>query len=399
MSRIERTCVAFASFACACAAHSATYETVHQFSGGADGAYPDSALAVESPGSLVGTATDGGSFGHGVLYRVTGTTVVALHAFTGAGGDEPHGRPVVDAAGVIYGTARLGGANGLGVVWRFDPATSTYAVLHAFAGGLEGAAPEGGLALDTDGLLYGTTTRGGGTDCAVDGLIGCGTAFKLDPRTNKLTTLHVFHDGSGIYPEWEPLISGASLVVTLSQDSTTAAFGGQGRPASMNKSDGSGYTSHGTDGLGYGYHGGLAPDAKGFVWGVVRSAFPDAGEPDNQGGFLYKMTPTGVIYHTMFIFPGDASAGSWPVGTPVVAANGVVYGAAYSGGRPPAGQGAVYAYDPKKFKFTLLHAFGRPLGDGLNPVAGPVMAPDGSLYGTTDAGGPDGFGTIYRIVP
>jgi uncharacterized repeat protein (TIGR03803 family) len=44
---------------------------------------------------------------------------MSLHDFTGGSdGAEPWGRVTIDANGNLYGTAALGGANNKGVVWE-----------------------------------------------------------------------------------------------------------------------------------------------------------------------------------------------------------------------------------------------------------------------------------------
>lgn len=55
---------------------------------------------------------------------------------------------------------------------------SKFKVLHAFAGGSDGAYPQGGLAFDKAGNLYGVTGQGGtGTGCTYSS--GCGVAYEL----------------------------------------------------------------------------------------------------------------------------------------------------------------------------------------------------------------------------
>jgi uncharacterized repeat protein (TIGR03803 family) len=61
-------------------------------------------------------------------------------------------------------------------------------VLHSFAGGADGSDPMAGL-VAANGLLYGTTNRGGIAEC--DGY-GCGTLFSLDPATGAETVVHTF---------------------------------------------------------------------------------------------------------------------------------------------------------------------------------------------------------------
>ena len=53
-------------------------------------------------------------------------------------------------------------------------------VLHSFQGGAyDGEFPAGGVVFDAQGNLYGATTYGGLTGCAIGG--ECGTAFQLSP--------------------------------------------------------------------------------------------------------------------------------------------------------------------------------------------------------------------------
>src|ERR1700732_3479767 len=55
----------------------------------------------------------------------------------------------------------------------------TYSVVYTFAGP-DGAGPDAGLVLDTQGNLYGTTGNGGGALACSGGVLGdgCGTAFQ-----------------------------------------------------------------------------------------------------------------------------------------------------------------------------------------------------------------------------
>jgi len=65
-------------------------------------------------------------------------------------------------------------------------------VLYTFQGGSHGAFPTGGLVLDPDGNLFGTTNEVSPS--------GCATVFKISGTV--LTTLHNFNcssDGSGPY--------------------------------------------------------------------------------------------------------------------------------------------------------------------------------------------------------
>jgi uncharacterized repeat protein (TIGR03803 family) len=57
--------------------------------------------------------------------------------------------------------------------------------------------------------------------------------------------------------------------------------------------------------------------------------------------------------------------------------------------------------DAGNVKFTVLHSFCSQSGcaDGVNPAASVFQAANGDLYGTTDGGGANGSGTLFRVSP
>jgi uncharacterized repeat protein (TIGR03803 family) len=87
-----------------------------------------------------------------------------------------------------------------------------------------------------------------------------------------------------------------------------------------------------------------------------------------------------------------------PVGRLLEASSGRLYGVAAVAG--PASKGALLAYDRQpdgSLTSTIVHAFSGP--DGATPEAGVIEGSDGALYGTTNQGGAEDRGTIYRIAP
>ena len=125
-----------------------------------------------------------------VLYRFKG----------GADGAYPHSGLVRDAKGNFYGSTDWGGNTacrnyGCGTVFKLD-STGKETVLYRFTGGSDGSEPGNVLALDTQGNLYGTAPTGGSNACD----FGCGTAFKLDTNSGKLTVLHAFDGTDGAHP-------------------------------------------------------------------------------------------------------------------------------------------------------------------------------------------------------
>ncbi len=180
-------------------------ETVlYSFGNSPDGASPYAGLAWDAQSNLNGTTTDGGAYGNGTVFKVdmSGNETV-LYSFTGKGdGGQGFGAGsvVLDAQGNLYGTTEYGGAYNYGTVFMLDT-TGKETVLHSFTdegnGKGEGAYPYGGVVLDAQGDLYGTTFGK-----------GFGTVFKLDTSGNE-TTLHVFSTYKGGYQPHAGVVLGA----------------------------------------------------------------------------------------------------------------------------------------------------------------------------------------------
>ena len=123
-----------------------------------------------------------------------------LYSFQGRrDGRLPVGSMVFDAAGNLYGATTQGGATDCspladcGTVFQLTPPAIkgnpwTETVLYTFKGAKhdDGDAPAGGLVIDSQGNLYGTTADGGTGDCVLLGIKGgCGTVYELSPPTGK----------------------------------------------------------------------------------------------------------------------------------------------------------------------------------------------------------------------
>lgn len=179
-----------------------TATVLHSFQGAPDGAYPQGSLVRDRAGNLYGTTLYGGNGpcgyyipGCGTVYRLAPDgTVTILHSFAGPpDGTSPVGGLVRDSAGNLYGITETGGLDSCnnyscGTVFKID-AAGNETILHDFAVEvLDGAGPSGGLVIDSQGNLYGTTHYGGSWDY--------GTVFKVDTEGNE-TRLYNFigHDG------------------------------------------------------------------------------------------------------------------------------------------------------------------------------------------------------------
>jgi uncharacterized repeat protein (TIGR03803 family) len=106
-------------------ANGAWKETVlYLFTGGSGGASPEGALTMDAAGNLYGTTAQGGAYGNGTVFKLTNGswTYTSLHDFTGGSdGASPVGNVIFDSSGNLYGTAAEGGTFGKGVVWKIAP--------------------------------------------------------------------------------------------------------------------------------------------------------------------------------------------------------------------------------------------------------------------------------------
>jgi len=177
---------------------------LHAFSSGSDGdgSHPELAnLVMDGAGNLYGTTLTGGDLscprgngGCGVVFKIdtTGEETILYRFHGGTDGAYPYTAVALDSAGNVYGTASLGGdltcglnpvPQGCGVVFKLD-ANGTETVLYSFRGGADGNQPMS-LIRDAAGNLYGTTLYGGAflELCGDHGSPnpGCGVLFKIVP--------------------------------------------------------------------------------------------------------------------------------------------------------------------------------------------------------------------------
>jgi uncharacterized repeat protein (TIGR03803 family) len=186
------------------------YHIIHPFGRSAkDGANPPADL-IDVNGTLYGTTVGGGSNGTGTVFSIsTNGEETVLHSFArnAHDGGLPMGR-LLNLNGTLYGTTAYGGKNDGGTVFSMTLSGSAK-VLHSFGTTYfyrqnGGAVPRAGL-INVNGRLYGTTALGGdGPGCASGDY--CGTVFSVT-RSGQFKLLHNFGKGSdGSLPQ-APLLN------------------------------------------------------------------------------------------------------------------------------------------------------------------------------------------------
>jgi uncharacterized repeat protein (TIGR03803 family) len=363
-----------------------TFSVIHNFTGAADGAYPLNGLSMNSKGVMYGTASAGGS-GNGVVFRVgpEGKETV-LYTFTGGtDGGTPESFVIADKAGNLYGTTTAGGASGSGTVFRVSGTKET--VLYSFgAKSNDGSTPEAGLAFDTAGNLYGTTTAGG--------LYGGGTVFKLVPTQSGSWTesiLYSFGNGSdGSTP-----VAGVTLDASGNLYGTTSTGGqyGYGRVYELSANSWAEIVIHDFENLSDGAtpYAGLVSGPGGVFYGAAT----DGGE--GGGGTVFELTPSGSSWNFSVIYGISGWGISGTFRNLVVTPKGTIYGTTHCDG---AGLGTVYQLVPSGggWNYGLLYTLDSTKNDGYY-VFSNLVVKNGKLYGTANVGGANNGGVIFEVTP
>jgi uncharacterized repeat protein (TIGR03803 family) len=297
-----------------------TLHVLYNFAGSSDGGDPYASLIRDAAGNLYSTFGYGGgtSFSGGVFKVAPDGTETVLYSFTGgADGAFPISALVRDSAGNLYGTTTQGGSVGAGVVFKVDP-SGTETVLHSFTGGTDGVDPVGGLLRDKAGNLYGTTSQGGTSNF--------GVLFKISPR-GKETILHTFAGGikDGKYPTYTSLLTDSpGNLYGVTEEGGTANGGILFKLSKTGKltilHSFTGGTTDGCNVLG-------APfmDAAGNFYGTTSSC------GTSSLGTVWKVASNGKekLLHS---FAGGTSDGEYPLAGVIVDAQGNVYGTTETGG-------------------------------------------------------------------
>jgi uncharacterized repeat protein (TIGR03803 family) len=110
-------------------------------------------------------------------------------------------------------------------------------------------------------------------------------------------------------------------------------------------------------------------------------------------GTVFRLNPDGSGYGVLLHFgaPGD---GRYPSAGLVEGSDGALYGTTQVGGTE--GAGTVFKLKKDATADVVLHNFS-PIGDGQLPLAGVAEGSDGALYGTTYYGGSNNVGTIFKL--
>lgn len=367
-----------------------SYQVLYTFKGG-NGAHPEAGL-INVNGTLYGT-TIGIRPCCGTVYSIgTGGTEKVLYTFRRGSGSSPDA-DLIDENGTLYGTTFSGGgagchSSGCGTVFSITK-SGTEKVLHAFAGGFDGANPPAGL-INVNGVLYGTTTLGGaGSVCSA----GCGTVFSITKGGTHKVLYSFRGESDGSYPVAGLIDVNGVLYGTTSSGGGGSGCGGCGTVFSVTTTGTENvlYTFHGSDGR---YpHAGLT-DVNGTLYGTTFFG-GGAGCGGDGCGTVFSVTTTGKE-NVLFAFAD--SNGRGPKAS-LINVKDTLYGTAGGGTNE---FGIVFSVTTAGMENVLYNFAGG--SDGATPTARLVNV-KGTLYGTTAYGGSykcyrhKGCGTVFALTP
>jgi hypothetical protein len=343
--------------------------TLYRFTGGSDGREPID-LAIDAAGNLYGVAQQGGDstrcgpHGCGTVFELkptsTGWQFRRLHSFTGGHDGASPNSIALDAAGNLYVTAQTGGntdcnGQGCGTLFRLQATSSgfqpsTIRVFDWTFTNQQAANPESKVIFDSQGNLYGVA--GGGTYNDVWSTT-FGVVYELSPSSVgqwKETILYSFCPAEDVACD-----DGAMPVGKLTFDSAGNLFGttlSGGPLASGNVFELTQSAGSWTESSLYAFTGGsdggfpvmpLSLDSAGNLYGTTAAG----GDPNCACGVLFKLTSTAGSWNESVLhsFTGTAD-GSYPGAIFLDSAQNIYGTTAYGGlSAPPCSSLCGVAYE------------------------------------------------------
>jgi uncharacterized repeat protein (TIGR03803 family) len=359
--------------------------TMYSFgTGPLDGSGPESGVVFGSDGNLYGTTVSGGinvintanNIGAGTFFKLTpaGTQTVLWHFGTGQDGQNPTGDLAVDSNGIFYGMTHRGGIHGAGTLFKMTSAGQG-TVLWNFGAGNDGRNPFGNVVVGQDGNLYGTTSAGGTN--------GFGIVFRVTPAGVRTVLWNFGAGADGQTPKGRLVQASDGNFYGTTEAGGAFGFGivFKVTPAGVEQVL---HSFANVDGQG---PEGVTLGPNGDLFGVT------IGGGAYSAGTAFKVTTSGA--HTVLWNFGDGNDGRNPPVTLLHAADGNFYGSTAGGGT--SGRGVIFRLTPAGVE-TVIWRFNET--DGSTPFSTLMQGPDGAIYGTTYRGGTgtSGYGgSVFKL--
>jgi uncharacterized repeat protein (TIGR03803 family) len=354
---------------------------------GTNGHYPTQGLLLASDGNFYGTTPSYGA-DNGTVFRITPTgALTTIYRFSGLADEgNPLAALIQGSDGNLYGTTAGGLPNEYGTVFKLT-LDGTLTTLFVFtydsttATWPNGNAPEAALVEGPDGNFYGTTAGGGRPN---GGSSALGTIFKMSPAGDLLGSFPVYGFLDISIPN-APLVLGTDGAFY----STSYQSGGVVGAGAVYQFSAAGVVTvlHGFNDTPDGGtpNGGLVLGSDGNFYGTTEYG------GTSHLGTAYRISQGGT-YEELISF--DNSNGAQPFGQMIQATDGNFYGTTVGGGS--LSNGTVFQLTPAGV-LTTVYNFTYSGSDGAQPKGTLVQGADKRLYGTTQAGGLNGLGTVFAL--
>lgn len=341
-----------------------------------DGANPYGSLTLGKDGNFYGLTSSGGTNSYGTIFKLTaaGTFTVLRHLGYATDGANPQGTLALATDGTLFGITRRGGSTGYGTIFKITT-TGTFTVIRHLNNSTDGGSCYGSLASSTDGNFYGLTSTGGTNNN--------GTIFKVTP-TGTLTVLRHLKSTTDGSSNTNSLVSASDGFLY-----GVCYYGGTNGLGTIFKISKTGtftvlrHLNHTTDGSGP--RGSLIVGSDGNLYGT------NSGGGANGGGTIFKITKTGT--YTVLRSLAVATDGGKPAGELFKGTDGAYYGMNTTGGTSL--YGTIFKITASGTYSILTRLNGGLTGN--NPAESVVQASNHTIYGTTQYGGVNDQGTIFKI--
>ncbi len=387
-----------------------TFTVIHNFTGEQDGATPSTGLTIDAYDNIYGTAFGGGAGHFGVVFSLNnnggGWTLSPIYSFAGGeDGAGPLARLVVGPDGILYGSTLAGGGgpciqsndyHGCGTVYSVRPPSQapssvifdwSSTTLYRFSDS-DGSYPQGELAFDQAGNIYGATVDGGSA--------GLGLIYSLTRSSGGWTENILYQaqgNGDGAYA-WGGVV--------FDQSGNLYGMFGENGPYGYGAlykltPSGSGWTESTIHGFSFQGNDGATPQG-GFILDPAGNLYGSTVHSLGGGGTVFEMAAShgGWSYDFLYGLSGGIDLG--PYDKLLMDASGNLYGTTLGDGRY--GFGSVFKLTPSSsgWTYTSLHDFTGG-HDGGSPLCALAFDSSGNLYGTASIGGTKGLGVVFQIAP
>ncbi|NOS93300.1 MAG: T9SS type A sorting domain-containing protein [Cyclobacteriaceae bacterium] len=318
----------------------------------------------------------GGSLNGGTILSMNldGTQQIVNNNLGGSNGSTPNSTLSQTSNGEVFGTTYLGGLNNSGVIFKIKPDGTGFTKLHDFDN-IDGATPNRTKIVEApNGELYSTTYYGGSDNK--------GVIYKIRKDGTGFTKLFEFNGSNGSFPNSLIFHPNGNLYGTTNNGGVVA----RGVIYKI-KQDGSGFTKLFDFSYGNGVNpiGNLIVGLDGYIYGTT------SGGGSLGYGVIFRINSDGSNFNVIFNLGGNY--GGNPIGGLLQSSDGYLYGTTSIGGANDLG--VIYRILPDGSDFSVLHNFNA--ANGAKSSSNLVEGGDGYLYGTTDVGGINNSGVVFKI--